>query len=310
MEKFRLFEIKALIADSTEISAQTTRNLLKNHGMSNISLTMDLEQTRREIVNHDFDLLVINSHLNDIDIAPLLHDIRQGDIGDNPFIPIIALAWEPSVETVGRMINGGVDVLLTLPLSAVKMDKALEQLVVRRKPFVVTAEYIGPDRRKKLRPESNDAPMTVVPNPLKRKALGIDEVGPPEEILRTIFDQRVESYISRITFSVGKISGLIGDAEKGTMSGWLEELRFIAKQLSLRIKDTRYAHQGALCHSLIDVLEDIPDGQSPNAQEMELLQQIALALEIAVKQDDATTVNAALNIEKMIENTLGGDNIV
>jgi hypothetical protein len=178
---------------------------------------------------------------------------------------------------------------------------------MRRKPFVVTADYIGPDRRSAPRPNTAQAPQTVVPNPIKRKALGRDDVGDHGEILKAVYDQRVESYISRITFTIGKISGLTGRADQGTMSDWLEELRVISTNLSYRIAETSYAHQSALCRTLIDVANGLDQRDTLQAADLELLQQIALALEIAVKQDDASTVHAALSIEKVVETTIVGN---
>ncbi|MBF0248135.1 MAG: hypothetical protein HQL36_08705 [Alphaproteobacteria bacterium] len=305
MSQFRFADVKVVIADAADLSASSIRNMLFDKGMREFTVVRDQTGMRDALAAGDCDLLVTNSHLSDEDISPLLTEIRQGDLGPNPFVPVISLAWEPSVDNVASLLNGGVDVILTLPLSSDKMDKALEHLLMRRKPFVVTADYIGPDRRKAPRPGTQDAPMTVVPNSFKKKATGKDDADNHAGTVTIIYNQRVESYISRITFTIGKIVGLTGGDNKGTLSGWMRELRDLSTALSYRIAATRYAHQEALCHSLIDITSEMIDRKGGKAQDMDLLQQIALALEIAVKQNDAATVHAAFDIEKMIETTLG-----
>lgn len=301
MTQFRLSEIQVAIIDDTQMSVTTTRSLLRDLGMREF-IILDTVEEAREILDHKtFDLLVTNSYIKDVDMGPFVHDIRQGDLGKDPFVPVIALTWEPSLDQIQDLCNVGVDVILTLPLTIEKITHALELMIQRRKPFVVTADYIGPDRRKSVRAAASSAPTTAVPNSLKRKALGKDDAPPRDLVISDINDFRVESYISRITFSIGKISGLTNSGGEGTMSDWIEQLCTNASNLSRRIEGTRYSHQSALCHSLIDVTGNLLAEGSPTATDMELLQQIALALEIAVKKDDAQTIHAAFDIEQVIQ---------
>jgi len=293
MAQFRFSEIDVAIVDDTQMSVTTTRSLLRDLGMREFTIIENIDKSRDHLASKQFDLLVMNSHLQDIEIAPLVHDIRQGDLGLDPFVPVISLAWEPSLDLIQQLCGVGVDVILTLPLTIDKISHALELLIQRRRPFVVTADYIGPDRRNSVRTGLSGAPTTSVPNRLKRKAVGKDDAPPHELVVSDINDYRVESYISRITFSVGKISGLTSSGGEGTMRDWIEQLRISASNLSRRIDGTRYSHQSALCRSLMDVTDNLVAEASPTAADMELLQQIALALEITIKQEDATTLRSA-----------------
>lgn len=294
-----------LLAESSEQTAVSTENILNSSGFPEAVHVEDIEAMRDSLAGASFDLLVTNARLDDRDVTPTLRDIRNGDLGGDSFMAIIALAQDPSSEDVAALMAGGVDIILTLPLSWGKMETALGNLLERRKPFVVTADYIGPDRRRSPRTDSGEVRKTVVPNALKRKATGQDDAGDAPEILDSINNQRVESLISRITFGVGKITGLTDGVEEGTLDGWLTELRDLATQLSNRIAKTRYVHQAALCHSLTEITSQFGDGGELKAQDTELLQQIALGLEIAVKQSDDSTVHAAQDIEALIEGAVG-----
>ena len=301
MNRFRFSEIRAAIADSTEISAQTTRTILHNLGVRDFTLARDIEETRKVLDNEAFDLVVVNSPLGDEETADLINAVRHGDVGRDPFVPIIALSWEPSIEVVSHLINAGTDVLLTLPISGEKVLATLESLIEARKPFVVTSNYIGPDRRKSSRAGSPQIQMTVVPNTLRKKALGLAEGPDPEAVRQSVFEQRVERYISRITFTVGKITGLTSGEGEGTFSAWRVDLKHAAEKLSERISGTRYAQHKALCDTLIDLANTMAEHQVPSVSDLEVLQQIALALEIAIKEDDTHIIESMLDVERAVQ---------
>jgi len=305
MAQFRFSEIDVAIVDDTQMSVTTTRGLLRDLGMREFTIIEDIEKSRDHLANKKFDLVVMNSHLQDAEMAPLVYDIRQGDLGPDPFVPVISLAWEPSLGLIQQLCGVGVDIILTLPLTIDKITHALELLIHQRRPFVVTADYIGPDRRKSVRTGLTGAPSTFVPNSLRRKAVGKDDAPPHALVLSDINDHRVESCISRITFSVGKISGLTSSGGEGTMRDWIEQLRTNASNLSRRIDGTRYSHQRALSRSLMDITDNLVAEASPTAADMELLQQIALALEITIKQDDDITLHPTMHIENAFANSIG-----
>ena len=300
MNRFRFSEVRVAIADSTEISAQTTRTLLHNLGMRAFTVTRDVDETRRALNDDAFDLLIVNSHLGDAETADLINAVRHGDIGQDPFVPIVALSWEPSVEVVSHLVNAGADVLLTLPLSADRMLASLESLIEARKPFVVTSNYIGPDRRRSTRAGLPQIQMTVVPNALRKKALGQKDGPDPAAVRQSVFEQRVERYISRITFTVGKITGLTSGEGEGTFSEWRVDLKHAAEKLCQRIDGTRYAHHSVLCDTLIDQANTMAERDKPSVDDLEMLQQIALALEIAIKEDDTQIIESMLDVERAV----------
>ena len=108
-----------------------------------------------------------------------VRDIRAGKVGINPYVPIIAMIFEHEVGTLRGLVDSGVDDVVVKPAAPATVLMKVRALVERRKPFVVTAEYIGPDRRKSNRTDdANPIPLFDVPNTLRDKFMGnqIDEV--------------------------------------------------------------------------------------------------------------------------------------
>src|SRR3546814_1821103 len=62
--------------------------------------------------------------------------------------------------------------LLVKPLSTRIILDRIETVALHRKPFVVTSDYIGPDRRKAVARRDSNVPLIEVPNPLREKMLG------------------------------------------------------------------------------------------------------------------------------------------
>ena len=82
------------------------------------------------------------------DIGPLIRELRQGRVGVNPFVPIILTSWVGEAELIRRLLNSGADEILLKPLSIAALLERITSLVQRRKPFLATQDYVGPDRAK------------------------------------------------------------------------------------------------------------------------------------------------------------------
>src|SRR6202012_822917 len=96
-----------------------------------------------------------------------IQQLRQGAAGYNPFIVIIVTAWEKSASLITKVVNSGADDLLLRPFSTALLGSRIEAHVARRKGFVITTEYVGPDRRKE--PGRGAIDLFDPPNSLKMK---------------------------------------------------------------------------------------------------------------------------------------------
>jgi DNA-binding response OmpR family regulator len=92
----------------------------------------------------------------------------------------------PSPALTTEILNSGADGLLLRPFSAAVLDQRIRTHVMQQKPFVVTEDYIGPERRAVSRPPS--ALTFAPPNSLKMKIEG--RANPDEAIRRFNADLR------------------------------------------------------------------------------------------------------------------------
>lgn len=162
--------IKVVLADGDIYTAQGLRNALTNEGYRDVRTVARLTVLRDVMMAEMVDLLVLDADLPDGNAIGLVKDVRRGGMGRNPFLPIILLTWASEPKAVQRAVNSGVDLILVKPLSPAQLFSRIDGLVADRKPFVVTADYVGPDRRSQEDPKA--AGRFDVPNTLKEKMEG------------------------------------------------------------------------------------------------------------------------------------------
>ena len=117
------------------------------------------------------DIVICDADSRGGDLFELTSAIRNNQIGLNPFLSILALSWDPTERLVRDAANSGADFLIAAPFSPKQILDRIRSLVYNRAPFVVTSDYVGPDRRDGDQRESA-APLLAVPNSLRDKIMG------------------------------------------------------------------------------------------------------------------------------------------
>ena len=135
-----------VIADGERSVRQGIRQILPDQGYRSLRDYGDLDIVEDEIKNTLPDLIVMDSMMDDGEAPALASRIRAGDLGVNPFVGIIMTVWQPSQAVIRRVVNSGTDDIIVKPLSPKSVMDRISAVAYHRKPFVVTSDYIGPDR--------------------------------------------------------------------------------------------------------------------------------------------------------------------
>jgi DNA-binding response OmpR family regulator len=166
MKRHELGSVRILIAMENPIIRQGLQNALQSHGYSRAIEVTALDRFIATLVDSKFDLVLASTELGNESLPPFLSQLRQGALIHHP-IPII-IAFLTSVENdyVRRAIDCGPDDLLQMPIVPGQLLSRLDLLAKQRKTFVVTSDYVGPDRRQAARPGTLVVPTIDVPNPM------------------------------------------------------------------------------------------------------------------------------------------------
>lgn len=118
------------------------------------------------------DLLVVDTD-GDVEAAcALVRDMRRGVEAENAFAVTILMTSLAQTEHLARLLDCGADAILEKPVDPVKVAERITGLIRKRRCFVVTESYVGPDRRTRgVRPGTPPAARLPVPNPLRETTL-------------------------------------------------------------------------------------------------------------------------------------------
>jgi len=108
------------------------------------------------------------------EVCRIIQALRQEPDSPNPFVIVLVMAWSINADLMNSFSNAGVDGLILRPFSTSVLKQRIAAHTSSRKRFVVTSEYVGPDRR-----EEQSRPLGAVlldpPNSLMIKTDGRSE---------------------------------------------------------------------------------------------------------------------------------------
>ena len=171
------------------------------------------------------DLLITDSDLADGDVCTLIRDIRNHRVGTNPFMSVIVTTWNPSESLVHRVVESGADDLLVQPASRGQLRSRIDALTFNRKPFIITARYIGPDRRNLTRSEKLAGTAINVPNLLLAKASGDKDAGELQRAVDAAVSSVNKNKLSRNSVHIGiLVKQILAAYNKNSIDGHLVDL--------------------------------------------------------------------------------------
>lgn len=125
-----------------------------------------------------------------------VHDMRLGTLGQNPFLPCIAITQDDSADQKRRLIDAGFHSILYAPFNRQNIMDVVQHLCEDTRDFVVTKDFVGPQRMLDDQPEKllpHVKPVTA-PNTLegavKGKPIKPDAI---KEAFECVTEERVKN---------------------------------------------------------------------------------------------------------------------
>jgi DNA-binding response OmpR family regulator len=287
---------------------QTIKSTLHQDTITKTLATSSLKMAQGAIFNDEADLAIVDIDTDRNQLCTMMRKIRHQEIGKNPFPVAIALSGNSSYPNVRKTIDSGFDLLLVKPFSMNTLLDRIGHLIRQRAPFVVTSDYIGPDRRLNVRnPNPADLKYQVtVPNPLKIMAEGKTPLHKMQQLIKKSTIEVNETRIQRNGESIPDLVGSLGshymlDGLDNEFLQGLKKLDTICKDMDRRLKRSKFAHVAELCSSMHTVVTRILEcPMSPEARDMELLQNLGTVIARAF-QGDGNDIAAAHSISDSIK---------
>lgn len=172
-------QAEVLVCDPVASNRAATRSALYSLGCRHIEIVGSLRDFLDALENRPPDFALCEAQVSEAELCRAIRELRRSGQSYNPFAIIIVTAWTPSAALTTEILNAGADGLLLRPFSLAQLDQRIRTHVLQQKRFIVTDDYIGPERRAVRRPSS--ALSFAPPNSLKTK---IDGWMNPDEAIR------------------------------------------------------------------------------------------------------------------------------
>ena len=145
----RMGNVNTLIIDDNAHMISIVRSMLLGFGISRTHESRDAVEAF-EIARHEpIDLIIVDYQMPLLDGLEFIQMVRRGADMKNPFVPIILLTAHTERSRIMAARDAGVTEICAKPVTARQMWEKIVAVVNNPRPFVKTANYLGPDRRRK-----------------------------------------------------------------------------------------------------------------------------------------------------------------
>jgi two-component system, OmpR family, phosphate regulon response regulator PhoB len=286
-----------LIYDPLRANMLTSRTVLHGIGFRRIEGVTSVIALERKLKDPEISLLLLEAGDDVARCASLVRSIRLGEHKANPFMPVVATLWSGLGDSVTDLMNAGCDDVVLRPFSAAKALERVRWLIGNRHPFVVTSDYVGPDRGLRTDGAFKIEPFEV-PNPLRDSVVGTD----PDPLRRSeaiaaagarVDKERLAKLARRIAMAAEVTIQAQGHA--GETTGFVIDLIETAGEL---VKAARRLKQDDVTDIAL-VLEGVAARTaapgSERAENAQLTRQLALALYTAYAADESEQFSQELD---------------
>jgi len=284
VKKYDFQDIDILIADQNQLVRSGLKGILNQSGFRKIHNAGDLDQMIEHILVKCPDLLLCDISLPGGDVCEAVRELRHNQYGNNPFCAIILFIEDPNESVVHAASQAGLDDLQIKPVVAQKVLDRIHYLVGKRKPFVVTTDYIGPDRRSSKRPGTQDIPTMDVPNSIALKAKGKFDARKFQKDVESSFwninAQKIERHAFQISYLVNHIvpAYQAGQFNKESL-GMAQRLVVVSEDIAKRLEESDFDHLSHLVATLQKVAKSLwESGTLPKRKDLELLPELSAAI--------------------------------
>lgn len=144
-----LESVAALILDDNAHMRGLLRVILTSFGVRRIEEAADCNEAAAIVAGGDLDIAFVDFKLGGLDGLEFCRRVRLDPESPDKYLPLIMITAYSERRRVIDAINAGVDEFLVKPVRAVDVANRVNAVIERRRPFVQTNSYFGPDRRRR-----------------------------------------------------------------------------------------------------------------------------------------------------------------
>ncbi len=289
MHKPRYDAATVAVLDPVSSHRNATRAALYATGFREIETYLSVSDLRDALGNREVDLLILDATADAAAVHDFVSALRRGRVGKNPFAVTILTAWTTDGAAIKAGLDCGADDIVKRPFSTNQLAERFRLLTEQRKGFVVTSDYIGPDRRRDVS-RSDGRGLVEVVNSLRLKAVeGLSSAEAAAAIQRGLAESRAAidgQRMLRGAFQIGVLAGLLKDAASfadaaAMRRGDIERIVAIAKDIARLAEATEHAAAAKTCETVQHIARTAASGIE-FGRNADLLMELSIALQASL----------------------------
>ena len=144
--------LRILLVDDNHYMRVLLGEILRAIGVKDIFEANDGAEGLQMMRNHQIDIIMTDLSMQPLDGIDFVRLLRNSPDSPNPMVPVIMITGHSTVQRITEARDAGVNEFLAKPLTARGVIERISQVVENPRPFVRTATYFGPDRRRRADP--------------------------------------------------------------------------------------------------------------------------------------------------------------
>ncbi len=144
--------LRFLVIDDNVHMRRIVRTLLNGFGTREVCEAEDGPSGLEAFTQYGPEIVIVDWALPGLDGLELTRMMRQSDADGNAYVSIIMLTGHSDKARVMMARDAGITEFLAKPVSAKGLYQRVANAVLNPRPFIRTATYFGPDRRRNVNP--------------------------------------------------------------------------------------------------------------------------------------------------------------
>lgn len=145
---YDLHELKIMIVDDNSHMRMLIRQILHAYGINDICEAEDGASALKVLLNFEADIAICDWNMKPFDGIEFTQTVRTSTDTKNPLLPIVMLTGHTETHRVEEARDAGVDEFLSKPVSPASLYSRIVSVIEKRREFVKTKNFFGPDRRR------------------------------------------------------------------------------------------------------------------------------------------------------------------
>ncbi|MGH1455991.1 MAG: response regulator [Alphaproteobacteria bacterium] len=142
-------KLSILVIEDLEPMRKLLTDILKSLGVGTVYTAANGEKGYNMYAIKKPDLIITDWHMPEMDGLELLEKIRKNPKSPNRTIPVIMISGFCAPQRISKARDLGATEFLVKPFSASDLEKRLSHTINTPRDFIVTPNFVGPDRRRK-----------------------------------------------------------------------------------------------------------------------------------------------------------------